>query len=283
MALGLERRDMQPSFRDRHPSLREIPDENFPQSAALIPDKNRTYARFLGLPPIDGYLLGTQNALKILDEYADSPLQRVLAWAASVDNLTKRSPLEIKTFTMAVQQALKLKKGELVSSNRRFHHIGSKDPLVVPPGILETLADVEEATAENTGQELYLAFGYGEDDHKIRTSQRLVTMGAQLIRDNPSMTDEEINMLVNEDLVNSLYDAGGKWQNVDMLIRTYANEDAIRDSGGKFSRFHLSGIGDVVGSKTVIYTFPTPFPNLNFNHIDSAIVDFAETERNIGK
>lgn len=286
-----ERAEMRPSFRDRHPMLKEVPDSGFPQSVALIPDKNRTYARNLGLDVVQGYLAGTKNALKIVDEYADAPIKRLFAWGASIDNLKGRSNAEISAFTQAVRGALMMKKDSIVNSNRKLIHIGSKDSRLIGGGLLDTLADVEEATKHNTGQEIYLGFGYGDKDHEVRVSQRIgiksARLGAQLVRSNPDISDDEIDSqissLIDADFINAMYDGGGLWQDVDLLLRTYPDINSIKEPDSDFFRFHLSGIGKVDGPSTIVYAFPVPFPQLSFTQVDSAILNFSNSTRTKGK
>ncbi len=271
------------SFKERHPKLKDTPDSRFPQRAALVPDKNRTTAMGMGLPSIEGYSLGTKRALIIFDEYADAPIKSLFVWTSSIDNLLKRKRMEKYAIARNVGAGLMSRRDNFKATNRKFTHVGSKDPSLVPQPLLNIFSRLEEETYENTGQEIQLGFAYGEGDHRVRSSQRFALFVAQLIRENPYMTDEQIETLVTEDFIKSFYDVGGNWTNVHLLLRTYYNADAIKSPQGNFFKFHLSEIGEVHGPKTAVYAVPTPFPLLGFDDIDSAILDYATTERPEGK
>jgi len=70
--------------------------QNLPKHIAIIPDGNRRWARSRGLPPWEGHRYGAKTLEKIASEVLRQKIPYFSFWAASVDNLKKRSPQEIK-------------------------------------------------------------------------------------------------------------------------------------------------------------------------------------------
>lgn len=295
-----ERAEIRPSFKDRHPILKDVPDSKFPQSVAIIPDKNRTWATRLGLDPLDGQLAGIRRSLEISDEYDDAPVKRFFLWVASDDNITERDPSQMVPFLSKATEAIRSKKQAMINTNRRLFLVGN--PLMLPGKLREAMQDVSDATKNNTGQELYLGAAYGQEDEAIRTTQRMFIHAAQFgarlvanfIKENPGLSDEDLaaqidligrqaGSLVNSiDYINKFHDAEGLWRDVDMIFRTFPDAETIANPDG-FFKFYLSGIGDVNGRHTMVYAIPKPFPALDDRSIDLSIRDFSITNRNLGR
>ncbi len=70
--------------------------QNLPKHIAIIPDGNRRWARMKGLPPWEGHRSGAKTFERIASEMLKQGIPYFSFWAASVDNLKKRSPREVR-------------------------------------------------------------------------------------------------------------------------------------------------------------------------------------------
>jgi len=267
------------NFAERHPALEEILRKGqFPEEIAFIPDGNRRWAKERGLDPWEGHLEGLQNMIRVTREYSDSPVKRLLLWGSSVDNLSKRPEAEIHHLNEYTAMGLEQTAQELIEDNARLIHVGNKDLLGSTLGNL--LEKIESASSENTGQTIYLALAYGGADHDRRQKRKIAQYAASAIRQNPQVN---IDSLLTDDVLDSFADGDGNWKNMDLLIRTTTPKNSWDISEEKLQAFHLSGIGDVVGPKTIVVPIPKFFPDLRNEDIDSAILAFANSERKQGK
>ena len=63
---------------------------------ALIPDGNRRWAKERGMAPWKGHEKGAERFFEVSEEAFTAGIPYVTLWAASADNLTKRSSVEIR-------------------------------------------------------------------------------------------------------------------------------------------------------------------------------------------
>src|SRR3989344_8580321 len=69
---------------------------NPPRHIAIIPDGNRRWAKQHGLSAREGHRKGVTQFREISQAVLDEGIPYFTFWAASEDNLTKRSRLEVK-------------------------------------------------------------------------------------------------------------------------------------------------------------------------------------------
>jgi undecaprenyl diphosphate synthase len=267
------------TFAERHPALEEVLNRGqFPEGIAIIPDGNRRWAKERGLEPWEGHLEGLRNMIRITREYSDSPAKRILLWGSSVDNLSKRPEDELLHLNEYIAMGLEQSAQELIDDDARLIHVGNKD--LLGDTLANLISNIEDTSAENTGQTIYLALAYGGADHDRRSKIKLAEYVAESLRINPTI---DINAALTDDVLDSFSDASGGWKNMDLLIRTAPPKRSWDTTESGLQTFHLSGIGDVVGAKTIITTIPQYFPDLSVIDFDSAVLAFANSERRQGK
>ncbi len=66
-----------------------------PGHVAIIPDGNRRWAKEKGLSAYKGHEVGVEKFREIVRHAADQGIKCISVWGLSVDNIIKRSPLEI--------------------------------------------------------------------------------------------------------------------------------------------------------------------------------------------
>src|SRR5580698_3928222 len=79
---------------------------DIPQHIAIIPDGNRRWAKKRGLPSREGHRQGVRQFHVIMDEAFRRGVSCLTFWAASEDNLTKRSRLEVKLLVALLRHEL---------------------------------------------------------------------------------------------------------------------------------------------------------------------------------
>lgn len=265
-------------FADRHPALGEVlRRKQFPNGIAIIPDGNRRWATDRGLKPWEGHLAGLDNMIGIVREYSDSPAERLFLWGSSVGNLVKRPVDEIEHLREIIAMGLEQNAQELIRDNAKLLHVGNKD--LLGPDLRGIIENLETTSSGNTGQTIYLALAYGGVDHDRRSKLKAAYYVAEALRQDPTL---DVGSLLNGPVLDSFADADGQWRNMDLLIRTTPPRHSWDITEPGLQTFHLSGIGDVIGDKTIVVPIPQYFPDLTYGDFDSAILAFAKTERKQG-
>src|SRR3989338_2315905 len=89
---------------------------NLPKHVVIIPDGNRRWAKKRGLPSFIGHREGAKTTEKLLLASFDLGIENLTFWGCSVDNVTKRSRVEVK-FLMKIFSGSG-KKGDAVGNRR---------------------------------------------------------------------------------------------------------------------------------------------------------------------
>lgn len=166
---------------------------------------------------------------------------------------------------------------ELIEANARLVHVGNRALL---GGHLVNLIDhLEGTSSQNDGQTIYLGLAFGAVDHDRRSKLRTAEYVAQVLKQNPNA---DLGQILSDDKLDSFSDALGGWQDMDLVIRTTTPRKSWDVSEETLETFHLSGIGQVVGAKTIITPIPKYFPDLTFEDFDSAVLAYANTDRRQG-
>lgn len=249
---GSERQPATLSVWERFPALKEIPESAFPQHVLIIPDGNRRFARNLNEDSIFGHRKGVEVLQTILRDLRELPIQTVTVWGFSADNW-KRPQEEVEGLMFLFEQALKENLPEFMQYHTRFVHLGRNDRLT--PSLQETIRNAELETAENKGQTLCLAIGFGGEDQTIRMVEK-----ARLIPFDQPITKE---------VVERLRDGDGTITPADLIIRT---------SG----EMRISDIGWLNGANTELYSSKKLFPEMTTEDIIDALVDFSKRQRRLG-
>jgi len=129
-----------------------------PKSLFIIPDRNRTWAKAMQLPAMQGHTKGAENSRKIIHAAFEAGVEYVTFWAASELNLQKRESVEIRHLLKLLKEEInyRLKSSEEI----RFRLIGNWQKYCQDPE-LQTLAEqLQNKTAEFTKKHLTILFGY---------------------------------------------------------------------------------------------------------------------------
>lgn len=183
----------------------------FPSHLAIIPDGNRRWAKQQGLLPWEGHGAGATQFQTIARAAFKSGVSFLTQWAASEDNLLKRSKVEVgwlvKIFIEHLQKDSFFK--ELRENQIRFRVLGRGREIVKNDALENAIAGLEAKTGLFGQRNLTILFGY---DGRTELTDAI----RQLAYDNLS----EIRY---DDVKNRLWTAD--LPAVDLVIRT-GEEDA---------------------------------------------------------
>ena len=178
-----------------------------PNHIAIIPDGNRRWAKQRKLPAWKGHERGAERFRETANSLFKRRARFVTFWAASVDNLTKRSAREVKFLVSLLQSWLQK---ELVSKNLlkngvKFRFIGQWKSIIPDNKKLEKIIQtLEKQTGGCKKYNLTILFGYDGKSEMVGAIRK--------IKNSP---DSEIG---EEGVRRALLT--GELPDVDLVIRT---------------------------------------------------------------
>lgn len=164
---------------------------HIPSHLAIIPDGNRRWAKQKNLLPWEGHREGAEQFRTIARAAFQSNISFVTLWAASEDNLLKRSKIEIgwlvKIFTEYIRDDSFLK--EMRENRARFRVLGRGLEIVHSRQLEKAVADCEAQTRLFADRNLTILFGYDgrrEMADAIRriSEKRLPTVGYEDVKNH---------------------------------------------------------------------------------------------------
>ena len=137
-------------------------ENNIPHHIALIPDGNRRWARAHGIQPWKGHEKGAERFFEIAQHAFTSGIPYVTLWAASLDNLTKRSKLEIRFLCSILRRELQSKRtiALFMDNNIRVRFIGQWKKLINDAKLASVIEQREKDTQQFSRRNLTVLFGY---------------------------------------------------------------------------------------------------------------------------
>lgn len=133
-----------------------------PKHLAVIPDGNRRWAKERGLAPWEGHREGVKRSREVYESAFETGISCFTFWAASEDNLIKRSRIEVKFLIMLLKNELS-KKGlykKLSDQEVRVRIIGRWNEILKDKALARVVRGLEEKTAEFKKHNLTILFGY---------------------------------------------------------------------------------------------------------------------------
>ena len=231
-----------------------------PKHIAIIPDGNRRWARGHNMEASLGHEEGAKRFEEVAEFLFHRNVSYVTFWAASEDNLTKRSKHEVRFLISLLQKwlAKSLQEETFVKNKTRFRMIGRWDILLAKEkttgALKETVKQLEEETKEFSQNNLTILFGYD--------GRREMIEGIEKIKSQP-------REILYEDVHNALWT--GILPPVDFVIRTGGEPHW---SAG-FMMWHTAN--------AQFYFTKTLWPSFKKKEIEKALTDLSTRERRFGK
>ena len=228
---------------------------------AIIPDGNRRWAKRRGVPLYEGHRIGGQTTEKIFEKSLELKIPYLTFWAASYDNLLKRSQEEVKFLINLINEEFKgLLEDARVHKNEVKVRILGRFREVLPPKTLKIIEKLIEKTEKYNIFFLTFLLAYNGTDEMVEAIKKI----SQAFKGSTiKITDQVIkSFLWTRDL-----------PPVDLVIRTGCEEDPHNSAG--FMMWHTA--------YSQYYFTKTLYPDFNPEEFERAINNFLERERRMGK
>jgi undecaprenyl diphosphate synthase len=232
--------------------------KKIPNHIVVIPDGNRRWAKQHKLLAFRGHERGAERFREIADTLFKYHVSYVTFWAASIDNLTKRSRHEVKFLISLLQNWLQkeLDSKELPKNEIRFRFIGNWKSILPGNNKLEkTVQRLETETKKFKKRHLTILFGYDGQQEMI-----------EAIRKIKKSSETEINY---RNLEKALWT--GELPSVDLVIRT----------GGE--PHWSAGFMMWQTANSQFYFTRTLWPEFKEKELESALDDFSKRDRRFGR
>lgn len=228
---------------------------------AIIPDGNRRWARRRKIPVEMGHKIGARTTERIFEKALELKIPYLTFWAASWDNLTKRSKEEVKFLVRLITEEFqKLIKDARVKENEVKIRILGRFSEVLPPKTLKIIERIIERTQNHNLFHLTFLLAYSGTDEMLEAVKKIIKFTRKRA------------IKVTEDLIkNSLWT--GDLPPVDLVIRTGCEGDPHNSAGFMMWQTAYSQY----------YFTKTLYPDFTVKEFEEAINDYSKRERRYGK
>jgi undecaprenyl diphosphate synthase len=236
--------------------MHSISTAKLPRHIAIIMDGNGRWAGQRLLKRINGHRKGVDAARDAVRFAAELGIECLTLYTFSKENW-RRPAHEVKMLMKFLDIHLKEEKKSLVENNIRFRAIGTLQDL--PGAVRDTIADIESATAKNTGMVLQLALSYSGREEIVSAARAIAEeVMAGRLRPEDITEDAFRKRLYTADVPDP-----------DLLIRTSGEK--------RISNFLLWQT-----AYTEIYITEVLWPDFTRQDLLDAIKDFQARERRFG-
>lgn len=229
---------------------------NIPNHVAIILDGNGRWAKAKGMPRNYGHAQGAKTVEVICEEAYKMGIQYLTVYAFSTENWNRPQD-EVDALMKLLRNYMKTCLKTAAKNNMCVRVIGDKTGL--DEDIRTRIAELEEATKENTGLHFQIALNYGGRDEIVRAIRKL----SKDVEEGRLKPED-----INAELVSDTLDTKGLPE-PDLLIRT-CNEQRI-------SNFLLWQL-----AYTEFYFTPVAWPDFTKEELEKAIEAYNHRERKYG-
>ena len=229
---------------------------NVPNHVAIILDGNGRWAKAKGLPRTAGHVQGAKTVEQICEDAYNMGINYLTIYAFSTENWT-RPDNEVVTLMNLLRNYMKNSIKRAQKNNMCVRVIGDKTRLA--EDLQASIAELEQATQNNTGLHFQIAINYGGRDELRRAVTKLeeqVTAG--------TLKPEDIV----EDSIAAQLDTAGL-PDPDLLIRTSGEQ--------RISNFLLWQT-----SYAELYFTPVLWPDFDKNELAKAVEVYQNRDRRYG-
>ena len=230
--------------------------DTIPQHVAIIMDGNGRWARQRGLDRTQGHIEGVKRVDEIVEAASNAGLKALTLYTFSTENWN-RPDGEVSMLMQTLVTALSQKLMKLCANRVRMRVSGSRSG--VPQVVLDAFDRTVDATRDNPGMVLNVAFNYG-GRQEIVDAVRSIARDCVDNRITPEAVDEKL-------ISSRLYTAG--LPDPDLLIRTSGEK--------RISNFLLWQL-----SYAEFYFTEKCWPEFTVEEFNKALSDFAARERRYG-
>ncbi len=228
---------------------------------AIIPDGNRRWAKKKGIAGQDGHTIGVETTQKIFDKALEMKIPYITFWAASYENLIRRSKEEVGFLTWLINKEFQgLLKDAWVNENKIKVRILGRFKEFMPEKTLKIVEKLMKKTEKHNFLSLTFLLAYNGTDEMVEAIKK-ITQAAK--ESAIKITSEAIkNFLWTRDL-----------PPVDLVVRTGCENDPHKTAG--FMMWHTA--------QSQYYFTKTLYPDFTTEEFEIAVKDFLQRERRLGK
>ena len=229
---------------------------NIPQHIAIILDGNGRWAKSKGMPRNYGHMEGAKNVERICEEAWKMGVKYLTVYAFSTENW-KRPNDEVEALMKLLRNYMVNCKKRANQNNMCVRVIGDKTKL--DEDIREKIADLEEATKNNTGLHFQIAINYGGRDELRRAMGKI----AKEVQEGNLLPED-----ITESVIEDHLDTAGL-PAPDLLIRTCGEQ--------RISNFLLWQ-----NAYTEFYFTPVAWPDFSKEELEKAVAAYNQRDRKYG-
>lgn len=230
---------------------------NVPESVAIILDGNGRWAKAKGMPRNYGHIQGAKTVEDICEIAYNMGIKYLTVYAFSTENWSRPAD-EVTALMGLLRNYMKDCLKRAGKNNMRVRVIGEKSRL--DDDIRKRIAELEEATKNNTGLFFTIAINYGGRDE--------ITRAVRSIGEKVKSGELNPEDITEATITESLDTYGIK--DPDLLIRTCGEL--------RISNFLLWQI-----SYSEIYVTDVPWPDFNEEELRKACEAYSKRTRRFGK
>ncbi len=230
--------------------------KKIPHHVAIILDGNGRWAKSKGMPRNYGHMQGAKTVEVICEEAYKMGIQYLTVYAFSTENWNRPQD-EVDALMKLLRNYMKTCLKTAAKNNMCVRVIGEKSRL--DEDIRNRIAELEEATKNNTGLHFQIAINYGGRDEIVRAVKKL----AQQVSDGTLQPET-----ITEQTISDTLDTHGIPE-PDLLIRT-CNELRI-------SNFLLWQL-----AYTEFYFTPVAWPDFTKEELEKAVEAYNRRDRRYG-
>ncbi len=229
---------------------------NIPKHVAIILDGNGRWAKSKGLPRNAGHVQGARVVEDMCEIVWNKGIEYFTVYAFSTENWSRPDD-EVAALMKLLRNYMVNAKKRANKNNMCVRVIGDKTGL--DKDLQDSIADLEQSTAGNTGLHFQIAINYGGRDEIVRAVRGLAS-DAKEGKLDPADIDAA--------MLNDRLDTGGL-PDPDLLIRTCGEQ--------RISNFLLWQL-----AYTEFYFCDAAWPDFNEAELDKAIESYNKRDRKYG-
>ncbi|MCR4755885.1 MAG: isoprenyl transferase [Lachnospiraceae bacterium] len=229
---------------------------NIPRHVAIILDGNGRWAKKRGLPRNAGHVQGAKVVEDMCEITWNKGIEYFTVYAFSTENWSRPDD-EVAALMKLLRNYMTNAKKRANKNNMCVRVLGDKTRL--DKDLQESIADLEQSTAGNTGLHFQIAINYGGRDEITRATK---SIASDIAEGKIKLED------INEELVNSRLDTAGL-PDPDLLIRTCGEQ--------RISNFLLWEV-----AYTEFYYTDVAWPDFDEAELDKAIEAYNKRDRKYG-
>ena len=229
---------------------------NVPQHVAIILDGNGRWAKKKHLPRNMGHAQGSKTVERIIEDAYDLGIKYLTVYAFSTENW-KRPKDEVDALMKLLRDYLKNCIKRANKNNMKVRVIGDVSRL--DEDLQKRIAELKEASKDNTGINFTIALNYGSRDEMVRAMKHM----ADDLQSGKLQKED-----ITEEFFNSYLDTK-ELPDPDLLIRTSGDE--------RLSNFMLWQL-----AYTEFYFTDVLWPDFNKKELKKAIEYYNGRDRRFG-